>query len=266
MHRGQVRREPWPDFDAFDARRYPQALRDEAAAHWAERARAEHGSVHQFTQVSHALCVSQAPLPVLGALARLITDEVRHVELCRRMALACQPSQPPQGERPVAPWEPPPLDAPAAELEAWAARAILIACCLGETISRPMLQAIARLATDPVAEATALQILRDEQLHATFGWETLALLLPRLDDPGRASLQACLGPALRGFEHTTACGVPYAEVSGTTLQIQRDPAHPNLGTLTPRHYAQIFYATLEAEVFPKLRALGLDPLRAWRGE
>ena len=92
MHRNQVRRDPWPEFEAFDHSAYPEALLQEAHENWAERARAEHGSVHQFTQVAHALCVARAPLEIQGALARLITDEVRHAELCARMAELCVPA------------------------------------------------------------------------------------------------------------------------------------------------------------------------------
>ena len=266
MHRAQIRRDPWPDFAAFPRASYPEPLRREAAEHWAARARAEHGSVHQFTQVSHALCVAQAPLELLGALARLITDEVRHAELCVDMAEACQPAGN-AGLRwptPRAPWPDPPLGEGPRALRAWAARAILVACCRGETISRPLLEAVVVVATDPLAEAVARQILRDEHLHATFGWEALAWLLERVGPADRARLQAQVLPrALRGFERTTACGLAAAELAGTTLRIERGPA--NLGVLSERQQAQIFFSCLEREVFPRLRELGFDPNAAWAG-
>src|SRR5262245_64852999 len=91
MHRSQVRRDPWPDFDAFARDAYGAELRRAAALQWAGRARAEHGSVHQFSALTHALVEACALVELLGALARLLTDEVRHAELCARMALACWP-------------------------------------------------------------------------------------------------------------------------------------------------------------------------------
>jgi len=264
MHRAQIRRDPWPEFAAFDAEAYPLALRVEAAENWAARARAEHGSVHQFTQVSHALCVAQAPLELLGALARLITDEVRHAELCADMAEACQPESSAglHWPEPRAPWPDPPLNGGAAALRGWAAQAILVACCLGETISRPLLEAVVVVATDPVAEAVARQILRDEHLHATFGWEALSWLLERLPPGERGRLQEQVLPgALRGFEATTACGFSASDLAGSTLRIERGPA--NLGVLSARQQAQVFFSCLEREVFPRLRELGFDPNAAW---
>jgi hypothetical protein len=267
VHRTQIRRDPWPEFSAFERERYSAELLDEAARNWAARARAEYGSIHQFSQVAHVLACARAPLPLLGALARLLTDEARHAELCLDMARACDPDLDPEAfawSEPRVPWGPPPIgEAKDLERLGWAARAILVACCLGETLSRPMLDAIALVATDPVAEGCARQILRDEHLHATFGWEALGHLAPQLSAGDRERLQATLSSALAGFEASTACGITVAELAGTEVQIARDPDQPNLGVLTPQQYAAIFYSTLEQEIFPKLEELGLDPARAW---
>ena len=84
--RAQIDRAPWPDFEAFDASAYPLPLRERAARQWWRRAREEYGSIHEFTQVAHALTTLRAPIGVLGALARLIGDEVRHASLCARLA------------------------------------------------------------------------------------------------------------------------------------------------------------------------------------
>ncbi|MEM7152309.1 MAG: hypothetical protein AAF799_05670 [Myxococcota bacterium] len=270
MHRTTVHRDPWPDFEAFDGARYDVALRRAAAVQWAGRARAEHGSVHQFTILSHTLCRARIELPVLGALARLITDEVRHAELCAEMALACWPEGP-DTEPEVFRWEPPRLPWPQppggghdeASLLAWAAEAILSSCCVGETLSRPMLEAVAVVATDPLAAAVARQILRDEHLHATFGWETLGLLIPRMSDDARQKLEQQMAQVFGGVERTTACGIGIETVAGTDIEIAASD-EPNLGTLSDPQYAMIFFATMESEVLPKLEALGLDAFGAWR--
>ena len=266
----QIRRDPWPDFEAFRAQDYTPELRRAAAVQWAGRARAEYGSIHQFTQVAHALCEARAPIDLHGALARLITDEVRHAELCARMAEAICPDAAQRESAifrwpvPDTPWPRPKLPADETTILGWAACAVLVACCLGETLSEPMLDALIVVTTDPVPEAVARQIGRDEHLHAAFGWETLGWLLPRLDDRGRDQVQARLGRALAGFQSTTACGIPVEEVAHRSIEIVRDEARPNLGTLTDLQYAMIFYATLERDIFPPLRALGLDPDLAWR--
>ncbi|MCX4246722.1 hypothetical protein [Paraliomyxa miuraensis] len=278
MHHAQVHRDPWPDFGAFEVDRYDAALRRAAAVQWGGRARAEHGSVQQFSILTHVLCNARVELHVLGALARLQTDEVRHAELCAAMALACWPEgtelEPAvfRWERPRLPWVGPPApgDDPQPML-AWAAEAILVSCCIGETLSRPMLEAIAVVATDPVAEAVARQILRDEHLHASFGWETLGLLLPRMSNAQRASLEQRMTRSFGAVESTTACGIPVEAVAGKSLEIgpsddldgERHDQH-NLGTLTDEQYAMIFFATMETEVLPRLEALGLPAMESWR--
>lgn len=267
IHRAQVHRDVWPAFETFDCERYDASMRRAAAVQWAGRARAEYGSVQQFSGLAHALCNVRAPLHWHGALARLITDEVRHAELCAAMAHTCWPeglvrekavfAWPP----PVMPWRSVPEVEDVDAVWAWAAEAIAVSCCIGETLSRPMLEAIAIVTTDPVAEACTRQILRDEHLHATFGWEALGELVPRLRDADREALQRCIARALAGFQSSTACGISVAEVADSTLDIVRGA--DNLGTLDDLQYAMIFYATLEAEVLPGFDRTGLDGARAW---
>jgi hypothetical protein len=267
IHRQQIERDRWPDFAGFDPSRYDRELRRDAARQWAARARAEHGSIHQFSAVAHALCEARVGLELLGALSRLITDEVRHVDLCARMALACDPDGPRDDpERfvwpvPAAPWPPSPGPRDREELLAWAASAILIACCLGETLSRPMLEGLLIVTTDPVALDVSRQILRDEHLHAAFGWDALALLLPALDERGREHLHGALTRALGGFEATAAGGFTIEAIAGRELVLVR--GEPNLGTMTAEQFAVIFFATIEQEIVPALESLGLDARRAW---
>ncbi|MGB1017073.1 MAG: hypothetical protein ACPG4T_23250, partial [Nannocystaceae bacterium] len=167
IHRQQVRREPWPDFASFDGSHYTLELRREAARHWATRAVAEYGSIHQFSAVTHILCTAQVGLEFLGPLARLMTDEVRHAELCARMAMTCDPQGPeasPNGfqwDTPAAPWPEPDKHGDRESLLTWAARAILVACCLGETITRPMYDALLVVCTDSVCAQVLRQIQRD---------------------------------------------------------------------------------------------------------
>jgi len=108
----------------------------------------------------------------------------------------------------------------------------------------------------------ARQILRDEHLHASFGWETLGLLLPRMSDASRAELDRGMARAFGGVEQTTACGIAIEAVAGKDIDIVRGDA-PNLGTLSDEQYAMIFFATMEQEVLPQLEALDLDARGAW---
>lgn len=270
VHRKQVHRDPWPDFTSFDPAPWPVEQRRAAAIQWAGRARNEHGSVQQFGQLTQVLASACVELELLGSLARMITDEVRHAELCAATALAIWPEGPELEPRvfrwpqPRPPWGDPPSPRELGDSEprlAWAAEAILTACCLGETLSKPMLEALVVVSTDPLAEAVSRQILRDEHLHATFGFEALALLLPRLSERSRERLQQELASDLAGFERSVCGEIGIADVANSEIVIER--GEPNLGVLTGHQYAMIFYSCLEAEIFPRLRALGLDPDAAW---
>lgn len=270
-HRKQVHRDPWPAFERFDPAPWSTEARRAAALQWSGRARNEHGSVQQFGQLTQVLASACVELELLGVLARMITDEVRHAELCARLAFAIWPEgltiEPNlfRWPQPRPPWKDPP--SPRARLDpeprlAWAAGSILTACCLGETLSKPMLEALVVVTTEPTAEAVSRQILRDEHLHATFGFEALALLLPRLSEAARADLQTQLAADFAGFERSVCGKVRIADVANTQVIIER--GEPNLGVLSELQYAVIFYSCLETEIFPKLRALGLDPDAAWR--
>ncbi len=274
IHRRQVHRDDWPDFEAFDASAYDLELRRPAARQWMRRAREELGSVYEFTAVSHALTACRVPLELLGSLSRLITDEVRHAELCGRMGRACWPEgleasaeifDFPPPRMPFS--EPPVLDREAddpAPLLRWAADAVLCSCCIGETLSRPLFESAATVCTDPICEAVLRQILRDEHLHATFGWEALGELWERLADEDREWLQGRLSKRLAGFERSCAAGVDLADLAGTEVAIEPgDPNEPNLAMLSKHQYAMVFYATLESEILPRFDALGLDAEAAW---
>lgn len=270
MARAQIRRDPWPSFEAFDASRYPEDVRLRSARQWWRRAREEYGSIHEFTELAHALCRARAPIDLLAALSRLVTDEARHAWLCASMARALVPGADPES---IFAWAPPSAPWPAAPdgherepLLAWASDVVLCACCIGETVSRPLFEAVATVITDPVPEAVVRQILRDEHLHATFGWEALGWLLGELGPEARGALHERLARRLAAFERTCAVGVTLEELANTEVVIAPPGpgAEPNLGHLDNRAYATIFYATLEGEILPRFAELGFDAERAWR--
>lgn len=266
-HKKQINREPWPNFSELDLSGYNTRTRVEAAHQWATRAGAEHSSVFQFSQLSQVLSLACVPIEILGSLARLITDEVRHVQLCLNVAEACAP---PEWSHllklgaPYSPWQPFKNDGSREELLAWASRAVLIACCLGESLSKPMLEVIALQSTEPVIEAATLQILRDEELHSLFGWETLSYLMGEISPEAIDALHKTLPRAFAGLEQTTTHGITVAELIGKPLVVKRDKKKPNLGVLHAIQSATVFYSTLDSLIFPELKKLGFDPQSAWK--
>lgn len=270
MSRRQIERAPWPDVEGFEPERYPRDLRERSARQWWRRAREEYGSIHEFAALSHALTGARAPIDLLGGLARLITDEVRHAHLASAMAQALVPevSELPEWAPPAAPFAPAPRLGEGGDAEAllrWSADVILCSCCIGETLSLPLYRALAMGITDPVPRSIVEQILRDERLHSIFGWEALELLLPSLSEASRSWLQARLAKRLGGFEKSCTGGISLAELAGREITIEPPgpDAPPNLGLMDNRVYAMIFYATIESEVLPGFERLGFDASAAW---
>lgn len=266
QHTKQVRRAPWPDFDAFERERYPLEERRKAARHWLRRAREEYGSVHEFSLLLGALTGIGAPAEWTGMLARLITDEARHVELCRSMACALvgdEEAADMEWSPPTPPFPPPPTGA---RVFAWAADVVLCTCCIGETVSVPLYESLATVTTDPVARGVVEQIRRDELLHSRFGWEALEWLLPRLAPDEREWLEARLAWRLGGFERTCSAGQSLADLVGKEVVVKAPEANApaNLGHQEARVYATVFYATLEHEILPRFTALGFDAMGAWK--
>ena len=266
MHRSQVRRDPWPALEDFDATRFPLALRRPAARQWWRRAREEYGSIHEFAQLAHALTSARVPTQILGALSRLITDEARHADLCATAARALDAGEDFEWRAPGSPFPEPPTGEGEAALLAWAADAVLCSCCIGETLSRPLFETLALRITEPALEGVVRQVLKDEHLHASFGWELLGWLRERLDEERRAWLQGRLARRLGNFEKSCRAGQSLGDLEGAELVVEppAEDAPPNLGLLTPREYAIVFYATLEAEILPRFDALGFDAMGAWQ--
>ncbi len=263
MHRAQIQRAPMPDFDSFRRATYSVKMRERAARQWWLRAREEYGSIHEFSLLLATLTRIRIPVPFTGALARLITDEARHADLCRQMAETI--SDTPFDWSPPAP----PFSYPAPTQEeaalAWCADVIACSCCIGETVSRPLYEGLIAVTTDPVPRRVVQQILKDEHLHAAFGWQALEWLWPRLSAPHQQWLRERIAEHLAGFERSCSAGLDLRDLVGRELVIPPagPGAPPNLGLQTAEHYAMIFYATIEGEVLPGFTEIGIDGMQAW---
>lgn len=261
FHRTLMDRRNRPEWEAFDPSVYPDELVAHARVQWAGRAVAEYHSTAQFGQLLHRLTCIGAPIELIGAATRLAQDECRHAELCARMADALGGR-----DRQDVPSRGLSLYDEGDDLWLQIAQTILSVCCMGETLSVPMLYALEQVSTDPLAETVSRIIAADEEYHARFGWEALTWLIPRLDDAQRDTIQRSLPVLLSHFEAVCASSPELLEqLAGEDVEIEPgDPAHPNLGTLTNLQYAAIFYHTIEAEILPGLDALGFDALGAWQ--
>lgn len=175
------------DWSGLDASGLAPEKRAVVAATWKERARQEHLAVGAFSLVAQELAAVGADPIVLALATKAAWDEVRHTDICGRMAKALG-ADVPTGWRGV-PKVPMHGDADAAT------RTLLHVvemCCLSETLTGVYFTEMHKRATHPVARAVIASLLEDELDHGRLGW---AYLAARKRDGTLAGLEAAL-PAM----------------------------------------------------------------------
>ncbi|MBM4374876.1 MAG: ferritin-like domain-containing protein [Deltaproteobacteria bacterium] len=244
------------DWEAFERSAYPEAALASAIVVWRERAVEELYSLALFTELASHLQALGAPLDWSGAFARMIADEVRHTDLCLRMAAALGDTAPPPSidERELH------LQG-AAPSRARVRETVVAAFCVGETLSGRMFKG-ARRATDvPLAADVVTAILVDEAFHTEAGWELGALLM-RPDGPTFEAERDALAARLPGlFGHYATLCLARDGRAHAFREPERDPG-PNFGTLSRAGYARAFFEGMEADVVPGLVAIGLPEAEA----
>ncbi|HEY4122403.1 MAG TPA: ferritin-like domain-containing protein, partial [Byssovorax sp.] len=197
---------------------------------------------------------ADVPLDVLAAFARAVGDELRHTELCVAMAarFGARPSPSLPMRRPVVEPSTPARRARGLEI-------VAMQGAIGETLSCAFLRKGERLAEEPGVKAALRSIRKDEVMHARQSWEALGVLVPTLDDGGRASLHAHLRFGLGGVENNLALPA----LRQVEAKERVDPALATLGLVPPAERAHAFYRTIERRVIPALDELGLDGKLAW---
>jgi hypothetical protein len=219
---------------------------------WRERMRQEHLAVGAFSMLAYELAADGADPAVLSLVTRAASDEVRHAEICRRMAVVLLgDAEVPAAYRGV-PRIPPHRGA---DRSARVLLHVVEMCCLSETLTGVYFTEMVRRATQPAARAAVESLLEDEIDHGRVGW---AYLASRVGAGRTAGLAEAL-PAL------------VARVFAATLEKARrdpdtdDPGKEALGYLGATAGADVLRRTLADVVLPGFDLLGIDtaPTRAF---
>ena len=160
-------------FARFDASRYPRKTIAWARAAWEARLCDEYRSQVALTALLADLTAEGFAFDVLGSAIRVVRDEARHVELCRRMVRVLGGSDEIEGE----------VAHVTAEGDNGLERVLDLTLgflCIGETLSARLIGAVRANATDPLAHAVLTEMLADESIHGQFGWTVLELVAPVL--------------------------------------------------------------------------------------
>jgi hypothetical protein len=219
------------------------------AATWAFRTRAEIEATARFARIATELPDVGATEFVLRGVAEASADELRHRDLCARLAAQW-------GEPNVLNHEPPRSRIGRSEMDPrdrllWELVAV---CCVSETMNVALMTRCLEVAKDGSIRATLHELLKDEVRHARLGWAHLAAER----SAGRGQFLADVLPLL--LEASIEPGFLEGEPPAAWTDALYD-----YGELPWAELLGIFRDTLNLVVFPGLDAFGIDTSkgRAW---
>jgi hypothetical protein len=247
-HSGARRRIAW---EAWDTSALGDAARAKLGDAWRSRQRQEHLAVGAFSLLAGELAAEGCPPVVLALAARAASDEVRHAEICRRLAVGFLGEAAVPARYHGVPRVPRHAGADAAGRALYH---VVEMCCLSETFTGVYLTEMLARATHPVARAAVESLLEDEVDHGRVGW---AYLASRRAEGRLAGLAEAL-PAM--LDRTM----------GRVMRMTRrepepdDPALEAWGYLGNDAGAALFVRTLRDVVLPGFAMLDVDlgPARA----
>ena len=231
---------PWTESTA-DTLTEPERAR--LAATWMRRSEAEYLAVSTFSVLAIDLVAASAPADVLSLCLRAGIDEVRHAEMCIRMAKIYSGKQqlPPPGMSSL------PDDPARPKLHQALANTMLVSC-VSETYATTVLSATRDLTTDPTAQAVLTSIYSDEVMHARLGWSYLRYAI-EVGGQGVIDAAAAMLPrALRGVANVVEAERPIGDVTDAVR------TH---GLMTPAEERVIFSTCVREVLVPGFEALGI---------
>lgn len=231
---------PWAETTAAQL---TDAERARLAATWMRRSEAEYLAVSTFSVLAIDLTAAMAPADVLSLCLRAAIDEIRHAEMCLRMASIYSGEQP----MPKPAMSSLPDDPSRPKLHQALANTMLVSC-VSETYATTVLTATRELTKDPVAQAVLTSIYSDEVMHARLGWSYMRYAIEAGGQGVIDAAAAMLPRALRGVANVVERERPVGEVT----QGVRDH-----GLMTPAE-ERVIYSTCVREVLvPGFQALNI---------
>ncbi len=231
---------PWAESTAA-ALTAPERAR--LAGTWMRRSEAEYLAVSTFSVLALDLVAARAPADVLSLCLRAGIDEIRHAEMCVRMAAIYSGKQnlPPFGMSSL------PDEPERPKLHQALANTMLVSC-VSETYATTVLAATLELTTDPTAHAVLTSIYSDEVMHARLGWSYLRHAIETGDAGVIEAAAQMLPRALRGVANVVEAERPVGEVT---------PAVRTHGLMTPAEERVIFATCVREVLVPGFQALGV---------
>jgi hypothetical protein len=250
---GGRREIPWAHVDA-QAEQLDARGRDLVGRSWRARMEQEHLAVGAFSLVAAELAREGCDSVVLAMITRAAADEVRHADVCRRLATRhLGESAVPRRVRGVPSI---PEHAGASDSERVLLHVVEM-CCLSETLTGVYLTEMLSRATHPVARAALESLLEDEIDHGRVGW---AYLATRAREAATLTSLASALPAMLERTIGRVVDQPATDADEPVLE-----AH---GYLAQRTARALYASALHEVILPGFTAIGVDlgPARAWVAE
>jgi hypothetical protein len=205
-----------------------------------------------------------APPAILGMAARVIEDEVRHVEVCLRVlgALGANTSATPaEGTRisrdadAVATDDDESDDDPRCAIEVRLARALIARFAVGQSLSAACFATARATAREPLIAWAYTELLRDEARHGAFGARAGEWVIRHWTPAQRQTLWAECLREMQTFEQRVGGPV----INAPQIAARGQTAAAALGLLTPAASCGAVISSIPRWVLPHLARLGVVP-------
>ena len=172
---------------------------------------------------------------------RIVQDELSHAKMGVENLLAWGVTPPYKVKEITIPKTLEPLDN--------ALIVILTSFALGETFAVPIFQGMLANAQNPHAKKTLKQIVKDERMHSSFGWELLDAVLLQFGVSAHQECQDCIVETVAQFHHGYA---------GNHVNFVLAQSDLEYGLLDGLEYQQIWLKSYREVVYQKLRQRGFS--------
>jgi hypothetical protein len=169
----------------LDRSRYSSDLLARVAAGWRRLADDERRGVVAAARVTADLAAAAAPPALLATAARIVQDEVHHLEVCARVLEALDP-EPQPAPRPLE--RAPGLSTTLATSETAMARTLVTELALGKPVAASAFASARAVVREPLLAWAYTELLHDETRHATFGAKAAAWVIRHWSTPQRQAL------------------------------------------------------------------------------
>ena len=204
---------------------------------WTRTSFSEYASAAAFAEIAAALLRVAAPLDLVAAAGDFVIEELTHAETAARLALALGGAVPldVDFDKLVRPPE------AASPSIVRAAELVLRTCCVGESLTVPMLKLSRHLAGSELVASAIHKIVADESGHAQLGWWFLDWADDKLRDADRDHLARVAGEAIAAF--------------APLMEIEYDGS--GLGVVACARYAPAFVEAVHEQVVAPLAERGI---------